>query len=168
MGRQREESVPPLCYRGPGSNGPLEFPPPGGGGLKTLFDPTGWGIQMDIFTIGNPNDCNSQVNLSEVEFPPGGGGKYNPACTTDTSQCGAGPSPGPSPPPPHPSPSPTPGAHCDQCSSLIHSTCEGTGQSCAACAKKHSSDWTPIGCMVRQCPAEVSDACNGATRDILV
>lgn len=57
--------------------------------LSTLFDPTGWGIQLDG-QVGRPSDCpilleeessNSSRRLQS--------GTYNPACAhTDTSKCG--------------------------------------------------------------------------------
>jgi len=71
------------------SSSAMEFPP-SGGGLSIIFDPTGWGIQLDVQSLGTPNDCSSQG-----EMPSNGGrllegGTFNPACTTDTSKCGTG------------------------------------------------------------------------------
>jgi hypothetical protein len=85
-------------------------------------------------------------------------------CPAEVSEaCGGSPSPSPGP---SPGPSPTPGAHCDRCSDLVRSTCSEKGN-CQRCAENHKTDWTPIGCMVEQCPAEVSHACDGAARDLL-
>merc|ERR1712113_1340637 len=72
------------------SSGAMEFPP-SGGGLATIFDPTGWGIQLDM-GLGTPNDCKSQQDVSSNSSRQLQG-TYNPACTTDTSKCGAGLSP---------------------------------------------------------------------------
>lgn len=70
------------------------FPPGGSSGLKIIYDPTGWGIQLDA-TMGTPDDCNT--NVEELEEGPffvngasGGGGTFNPACTVDDSKCGKG------------------------------------------------------------------------------
>jgi hypothetical protein len=62
--------------------------PGGGSGTSVIFDPTGLGIQMDT-GLGAANDCSS------IEVPSNStrrlqGGKYNPACTTDTSKCASG------------------------------------------------------------------------------
>jgi len=54
------------------------------GGLSYVFDPTGRGIQLDA-QVSAPSDCAS--NSTHLEGP---GGKFNPACTTDTSKCGTG------------------------------------------------------------------------------
>lgn len=67
------------------SSSAFAFPPSGGGGLATIFDPTGWGIQLDVQSLGTPNDCNTQDAARLFE-----GGTFNPACTTDTSKCGSG------------------------------------------------------------------------------
>merc|ERR1712224_762016 len=56
-----------------------------GSGLSAVWDPTGLGIQMDTGT-GLPNDCSS---TEAVSFLRDDGGKYNPACTIDTSKCGS-------------------------------------------------------------------------------
>merc|ERR1712070_267928 len=56
-----------------------------GSGLTAVWDPTGLGIQMDTGT-GLVNDCSSMETQS---FLRDDGGKYNPACTVDTSSCGA-------------------------------------------------------------------------------
>jgi hypothetical protein len=55
-----------------------------GAGLSAVWDPTGLAIQMDTGT-GLPNDCSS------VEAPSflRDAGTFNPACTVDTSSCGA-------------------------------------------------------------------------------
>lgn len=51
-----------------------------------IFDPTGWGIQLDP-SIALAADCYAgQPSNSSVPNP--GPGKFNPACTTDTSNCG--------------------------------------------------------------------------------
>jgi len=67
------------------SSSAFAFPPSGRGGLATIFDPTGWGIQLDVQSLGTPNDCNTQDAAQLFE-----GGTFNPACTTDTSKCGSG------------------------------------------------------------------------------
>lgn len=56
-----------------------------GAGLSAVWDPTGLGIQMDTGT-GFPDDCSGAAELS---FLHASGGKSNPACTIDTSNCGA-------------------------------------------------------------------------------
>jgi hypothetical protein len=71
------------------SSGTTEFPP-SSGGLKTIFDPTGWAIQLDVGSLGTPNDCNSEDKLPDSSTPGLQGGTFNPACTTDTSKCGTG------------------------------------------------------------------------------
>merc|ERR1712113_1179435 len=62
----------------------------GSGGLAYVFDPTGWGIQLDA-QVGTPSDCSSEnteaSSVSDIERRLQGG-TYNPACTTDTSKCG--------------------------------------------------------------------------------
>jgi hypothetical protein len=59
--------------------------PMGGSGLSAVWDPTGLGIQMDTGT-GLPNDCSGTESQS---FLRDDGGNFNPACTVDTSNCGA-------------------------------------------------------------------------------
>jgi len=76
------------------SSGAVEFPP-ASGGLVTIFDPTGWGIQLDMGSVGTPSDCASEEGAPSNFSRRLQGGKYNPACTTDTSKCGAGESPSP-------------------------------------------------------------------------
>jgi hypothetical protein len=53
-----------------------------GSGLSAIFDPTGLGIQMDT-GIGLSDDCSSLTSSSAAD------GHSNPACTIDTSECGA-------------------------------------------------------------------------------
>jgi len=65
---------------------------PGGGGLGPIFDPTGWGIQLDM-QISLPNDCKSEkvvLHSSNRRLQDS-----NPACTTDASKCGTGSSASP-------------------------------------------------------------------------
>merc|ERR1712232_152194 len=54
---------------------------PTGAGMHYIFDPTGWGIQLDT-GMGSPSDCKSGEPAAR-RLQPGG----NPACTTDTSKC---------------------------------------------------------------------------------
>jgi len=54
---------------------------PTGAGMHYIFDPTGWGIQLDN-GIGSPSDCKSGEPAAR-RLQPGG----NPAYTTDTSKC---------------------------------------------------------------------------------
>jgi len=57
----------------------------GMGGTSAIFDPTGLGIQMDT-GLGLADDCeSSEFTSKESHWLQGG--KYNPACTVDTSQC---------------------------------------------------------------------------------
>jgi len=94
--------------------------------LHYVWDPTGWGIQLDISPGSAPSDCSSRrAGNSRRLLQPGkgggggggGGGTSNPACTASTecatpsptaitSAC-SGVSPTPTPPSPTP-PSPTP------------------------------------------------------------
>jgi len=60
--------------------------PQRGSGTGIIFDPTGWGIQLDM-QVGSANDCKSETMQSNASRRLQGG-KYNPACTTDTSKCG--------------------------------------------------------------------------------
>jgi len=59
--------------------------PMGGSGTHAIFDPTGLGIQMDT-GLGLAADC-SAFELYTCEDCLQG--KFNPACTVDTSQCGS-------------------------------------------------------------------------------
>lgn len=81
------------------SSGAMEFPP-ASGGLSVIFDPTGWGIQLDMGSVGTPNDCASEKEVPSNLSRRLVGGKFNPACTTDTSKCGTGLSQSPSSPRP--------------------------------------------------------------------
>jgi hypothetical protein len=69
---------------------------PMGSGLTTVFDPTGWGIQLDM-GLRLPRDCKNgqEVLRNSSRRIQGGKEKFNPACTTDTSKCGTGSSPSP-------------------------------------------------------------------------
>jgi len=54
-------------------------------GTHGIFDPTGLGIQMDT-VLGLAADCSSsELHTCEDCMQ----GKFNPACTVDTSQCGS-------------------------------------------------------------------------------
>merc|ERR1712080_375144 len=59
--------------------------PRGGSGTSAIFDPTGLGIQMDT-GLGSAADCSSSALYACEDCLQG---KFNPACTVDTSQCGA-------------------------------------------------------------------------------
>lgn len=60
-----------------------------GSGLAAIFDPTGWGIQLDM-SLSSPNDCESDEEMQNNSSRRLEGGTSNPACTTDTSKCGTG------------------------------------------------------------------------------
>jgi len=66
-----KNNVPHICEASSGS---------GGSGLHYAFDPTGWGIQLDLSFSTNPTDCNtiSQKSLRGLQ------GTYNPACEPGT------------------------------------------------------------------------------------
>lgn len=49
--------------------------------LAYVFDPTGWGIQLDVNLPSAPSDCSSAATVLQST------GDSNPACTTDTSKC---------------------------------------------------------------------------------
>ena len=75
------------CTAGGGhSSGPTS------GGVATIFDPTGEGIQLDM-SVSLSNDCESVLMPSNSSRRLQG--DSNPACTTDTSNCGTGPSQSP-------------------------------------------------------------------------
>jgi hypothetical protein len=79
--------------------------------LHYVWDPTGWGIQLDLSFSTTPSDCSS--SLSNRRFRGSGDSIFsgdshtNPACTDTSSKCPSGVVPTPSPPSPTP-PSPTP------------------------------------------------------------
>jgi len=83
--------------------------------LHYVYDPCGWGIQLDMRFSSAPSDCSSSAQQlfgnSRRLLQQGPGGHTNPACTTLAGACGTAPAPSPAPPsPPSPSPpSPTPG-----------------------------------------------------------
>lgn len=65
-----KNNVPHICQSGSGS---------GGSGLHYAFDPTGWGIQLDLSFSSAPSDCSSSAQTRfNVE------GTYNPACEPGT------------------------------------------------------------------------------------
>jgi len=83
-----DNNVPHTCGAGMG---------PSSGGLSVslhyAFDPTGWGIQLDLGFTTAPSDCStvasSKLSRGHVElgsfFDDGGlGGTYNPACDPGT------------------------------------------------------------------------------------
>lgn len=82
-----EKNPPHICSSG--GPGGLAFPP-SAGGLSVVFDPTGWGIQLDVGSAGTPNDCSSQHDMpTNTSGRLASGGTFNPACTTDSSKCGS-------------------------------------------------------------------------------
>jgi hypothetical protein len=65
-----KNNVPHICQSGSGS---------GGSGLHYAFDPTGWGIQLDLGFSSSPSDC-----TSESQAPFKVDGTFNPACEPGT------------------------------------------------------------------------------------
>jgi len=66
-----KNNVPHHCASSSGS---------GGGGLAYAFDPTGWGIQLDLSFSTSPTDCNAVSQNSSKNLQ----GTYNPACEPGT------------------------------------------------------------------------------------
>jgi hypothetical protein len=66
-------NVPHVCSSGGGGSG--------GSGLRSAFDPTGWGIQLDLGFSTQPSDCNAAQDSSRRLQ-----GTFNPAC--DAGTCG--------------------------------------------------------------------------------
>merc|ERR1719454_91908 len=157
-----------------------------GSGLAYVFDPTGRGIQLDL-QVGLPNDCKSQMIQETGNFSRRlqGGGKYNPACTTDTSKCGASPSPTPpSPPSPPTPPTPTPPTptpptppsppappspptppapkNCGACRQVVGSKCPpwtvGFGPACMDCVFRKRASFSSGGCDPRICQNQLKKA----------
>merc|ERR1712216_735880 len=54
-----------------------------------VFDPTGWGIQLDISFSSAPKDCSSSMTQQKQRLNGRGllAGHVNPACTIDLSKC---------------------------------------------------------------------------------
>merc|ERR1711920_1041552 len=138
-----------------------------GTSLAYVFDPTGWGIQLDL-NVGTPSDCNSVEHETSDIFDGGRrlqGGKFNPACTTDTSKCGTGPSPGPSPSPPSPSPpAPTPPKQCGPCWRLVGTYCNPAWvppEQCMECVGGHRAAFGGGYCDLGTCQSVIQEACSG-------
>ena len=56
-------------------------------GLHYAFDPTGWGIQLDLGFTAQPSDCSSSSSAAASSFlrgMPTTGGTFNPACEPGT------------------------------------------------------------------------------------
>jgi hypothetical protein len=127
----------------------------GPSGVSAIWDPTGMGIQMDG-QIGYPNDCSTD-ETRESPFPLKGG-KFNPACTADTSKCGGSPSPSPSP---APGPTPVPGT-CDQatCYSEVSKHCglTGTWARCMDCMYANALSFATT-CPWLSCRPVISAGC---------
>jgi hypothetical protein len=75
------KNPPHLCESsGPGALGE-KFPPSGGSSMHYIFDPTGWGIQVDLGFSTEPDDCKSSAdNKRRLQGS-------NPACSPGT--CGS-------------------------------------------------------------------------------
>jgi len=139
---------------------------PMGSGLTTVFDPTGWGIQLDL-QLGTPSDCKSTEMLSNYSLPLQGG-HYNPACTTDTSKCPSGIAPSPSPPmppsPPSPSPpSPSPSGDCKSCLAFLGRVCQPWKRSppdCLRCVHDNAKALHDGGCDPASCKEVLGRACD--------
>merc|ERR1711870_99278 len=142
--------------------------------------PTGWGIQLDM-GLGLSNDCKSTEDEKDDGFPFDlgrrlQGGKFNPACTTDTSKCGTGPSPTPpsppSPPtppsptppsPPSPPPPPSPSGGCSSCPTGVHDLCPpwqvGFGPGCMNCVFDNAPKFIEGGCNPPTCQRALQQDC---------
>jgi len=66
--------IPHICSSSSGS---------GGSGLHYAFDPTGWGIQLDLGFSTSPKDCTSTIDNFSRRLQ----GTFNPACEPGT--CGS-------------------------------------------------------------------------------
>jgi len=70
-----KNNVPHICETSSGS---------GSSGLHYAFDPTGWGIQLDLSFNSQPTDCNSVAQNSTRRLQ----GHSNPACEPGTCASG--------------------------------------------------------------------------------
>jgi len=76
-----KNSVPHICTSSSGRR----LQGSGGSGLHYAFDPTGWGIQLDLSFSSQPTDCNAATQTDNFLRRLQGGG--NPACEPGT--CGS-------------------------------------------------------------------------------
>lgn len=66
-------NVPHICQMAGGGSG-------GAGNLHYAFDPTGWGIQLDLSFNTKPSDCQASLQNAKRRLQ----GTYNPACEPGT------------------------------------------------------------------------------------
>jgi hypothetical protein len=65
-----------------------EASPSGSVSVHYVWDPTGWGIQLDMQFTSVPDDCSSTRRLSSNFLSPNGvGNTFNPVCEIDLSVC---------------------------------------------------------------------------------
>jgi hypothetical protein len=134
------------------------------GRLRYVFDPTGWGIKLNMLFSRCPYSCptaaakprgalDSKHRRLAGSDPRCDAGECEavdlvlPTCANSTKTASEL------------------GPNCTQCEQLVKTTCQGGMKYCHKCAAAHKPEWHGIGCAAAGCEESLEQLCRDAAKD---